>query len=103
MVIIYIDGIDECFDNMPAEIWIIAVSGCELMQEEQDPVLVHELGLGETEGFDRNAEVFGIVFQILQHGGGGSIPDAGSNGIIDVPDLLFRFMIFRFHPDKGEC
>ena len=72
------------------------------MQEEQDPVLVHELGLGETEGFDRNAEVFGVVFQILQHGGGGSIPDTGCNGVVDVPDFLLCFIVFRFHRGQGR-
>ena len=49
MVIIDIDGIDKGFDDMTAEERIRPVSGCELMQEEQDPVLVYELRLGEAE------------------------------------------------------
>ena len=67
-----IDGIDKGFYHMPAEERICAVAFCELLQEKDNAVTVHQLGLGKTEGVATDAEVFGIRFQLLQllHGGG---------------------------------
>ena len=43
MIIIHIDRIDKGFNNVPAEGWIIPVTFCEAVQEEQNAVTIHEL------------------------------------------------------------
>ena len=70
MIVIDIDSIDKGFDNMPAEGRIRSVAFCELMKEKYHTVFIKQLGLGILQRFDGNAEVFGIILQVLQHGGG---------------------------------
>ena len=71
VIIIDIDGIDKGFDNVAAEGRIIPVAFCEAVKEKQDTVTIHKLGLGETERFAGDAEVFRIRFQLLQLFDGG--------------------------------
>ena len=72
VIIIDIDGIDEGFDDVAAEGRIIPVAFSEAMEEEENAVTIHQLGLGEAESFTGDAEVFRIRLQFLQlfHGGG---------------------------------
>ena len=103
VIIIKVNSIDKGFDNMPAEGWIRSVSLGELMKEENDAILIKELGLGILQGFDRDAEGLSIILQVFEHGGGGCVPDAGGNGLIYVPDLFQRFSMFRLMAARGEC
>ena len=45
MVVVNIDGIDERFNDRPAEERIVPVAGGETVKEEQDAVPVDQLGL----------------------------------------------------------
>ena len=71
VIIIDIDGIDESFDDVPAEGRIIPVAFSEAMEEEKDTITIHQLGLGEAERFAGDTEIFGSGLQFLQlfHGG----------------------------------
>ena len=72
VIIIDIDGIDEGFDDVAAEGRIIPVAFCEAMEEEENTITIHQLGLGEAERLTGDAEVFSIRLKFLQlfHGGG---------------------------------
>ena len=72
MIIEDVDGVDEGFDDMTAEERIFPVAFGELLEEEDHPVAVHQLGLGETEGLTADAEVFsgGLQAMELCDGGG---------------------------------
>ena len=92
-----INSIDERLNDVAAEERIGAVAFGELMKEEKNAVPVEELILRVAHHLDRGAEIFGSIFEILQHGGGGRIPDAGGDSVIDVLDLLLCILIFCFH------
>ena len=47
-----IHGIHKCFDDVPAEERIVAIAGCESMEEKQNAVTVQQLGLGIAKRFD---------------------------------------------------
>ena len=66
VIIENVDGIDEGFDDMPAEERITAVTFGKLLQEEDHPVAVHQLGLGEAESLTADAEVFGGGLQAME-------------------------------------
>ena len=100
MIIKNIDGIDERFDHVPAGQRIVPVDFGELMQEKQDAVTVEQLGLGIAKGRDRLAEGFGGILQRFQFRGGGSVPDSGGDGIVNIVDLFDEVSVFRFH--RGE-
>jgi len=101
VIIIKVHGIDEGFDDMAAEGCIRSVSLGELMEEEDNTVFIEKLGLGILQRFDGDAEGLSIVLQVFEHGGGGSVPDTGGDGLIDVADLLQGFGMFGLHSGEG--
>ena len=97
VIVVHVNGIHERFDHVPAEERIVPVSLCEPMKEEKDTVPVQQLRLGITEGFHRNPQIFRLVLQGFQAGGGGRVPDPGGDGVVDVIDLLQDLRVLRFH------
>ena len=97
MIIKDINGIHKGLDDVPAEERIRAVAFCKLMKEEKNAVFIEKLILRIAHHLDGGAKIFGSIFEILQHGGGGRIPDAGGDGIVNILDLLLCLLIFCFH------
>ena len=97
MIIEDIHGVDECFDDVPAEGGILPVAFCELMQEEDHPVAVHQLRLRKAEGFAADPQRFRAGFQFVELCDGRSGPDAGRDGVVDIINLLQDFLALRFH------
>ena len=62
MIIENIDGIDERIDQVAALAGIVPIAFGNMMQEEQDAIVIHQLGLGLAEHFDGDAEVFRFIF-----------------------------------------
>ena len=70
MIIKNIDSIDKCFDNMTLKKGIVPVSFCKPVEEENHAIMIQQLGLGIAEHLHGKPEIFRLVFQFLQNGGG---------------------------------
>ena len=102
MVVVDVDGIDEGFDHVAAEEGIVPVAFREAVEEEDHAVVIQQLRLGITEGLHGVAEGFRLVLQGLQPGGGGGIPDALGDRVVDVVDLFLHGGVFRLHRGEGR-
>ena len=70
VIIKNIYGIHKRFNDVQAEERIVPVAFCKPVEKKQNTVPVQQLSLGVSEGLHRYAQIFGLVFQFFQVGGG---------------------------------